>query len=589
MNRIRVLLVDDEPYFCWDKGEEQAPALPQQYAEFFELTWIQNAQEARWAMEAFELISRQSPERLSDIGWPPEIVVFDYALTKGGRELREDSDPTNICSKLRRVIADARLEYGVDGPNHLDAPPETAPMGADRTGCYVGGALARTFSLHPCGAVPTTAKVDTAGTDAEFYQWLNSQYFYGLFRDKARPSPEWKDLLNAGAWAVRERIIELARTDVIRIAPANVLELQRNAVAMKDDMIRFSSRYGQRELPVAGLFVDYLLPGREGDFSKEASDWASLLLEVLFRGHGHEQFQEAKDLAACFWQASLSEACIERYELSQLAGQERRNEHEEMQLSKLCEKMDLNAEDVRKDPMKVQVKKPPYHLGLWRKVANTDAVARWCALMLAVRAEQHYRLATESRYRLWSAMAEWGDEVNAVPRKWLEEQFGGKEKFDRLVEETRYKMTSYLEGDEEVLEMPRIQMARVDDIYMALDPLPDSVFTYLEKGKPANGKRGKETTVLSNPLKRLGGAVKGWGTLGLSLSDVLENREFDCPLCSEALCQGVAPPTGDHKDRKTKQRYSHGLRRGERPLLRMYADEIGFPESKWPAWLATSQ
>lgn len=290
MSRIRVLLVDDEPYFCWDKGEEQAPTLPQPYAEHFELTWIQNAQEARWAMETFELISRQYPERLSAIGWPPEIVVFDYALTKGGRETREESDPTNICSRLRKIMADRCLEYGFDGPDHRDAPPETAPLGADRTGFYVGSALARTFSLHPCGAVPTTAKVDTSGTDAEFYQWLNRRYFYDFFKDKARPSPEWKDLLKAGAWAARERIIELAEAALIQIELADVLELKREAAAMKGGTIRLVSRYGRRELPIAGLFVDYLLSNRDEDqaeFSKAASNWATSLLEVQWQHTGN--------------------------------------------------------------------------------------------------------------------------------------------------------------------------------------------------------------------------------------------------------------------------------------------------------------
>jgi hypothetical protein len=592
MSRIRVLLVDDKPAFCMDIGHESEPHLPNKYTKHFELTWIQNAQEARWAMETFELISQQHPERLSAIGWPPEIVVFDYALTGGGRERREDSDPTNICSRLGRIVADARLDYGFGRPSDIDPPPQTEPMDRDRTGCYVGGALARTFSLHPCGAVPTTAKVDTRSTDADFYQWLNSRYFYGLFKEKERGSPQWEDLLIAGVRAVRERIVELVRTDVIRVAPANLFELRRDAAAMRERDVVFFSRYGRREVPVAGLFVDFLAPDGNEDqegFSSVASAWADKLLEALFRGHGHEQFQVAKALAAKYWHASLSEASMERYELSQLAVQQNRTEHEETQMTRLCEKMGLNAEDVRADPANVPVNKVAYPLGLWRKVANNDAVARWSALMLAVRAEQHHRLATEAGFFLWSVMAEGGDEIDGVRRTWLEDRLGGKEELDRLLEEAKIRLESYVDGDEEVFEVPVGQAARIDDIFTALDPLPDYVLTYLQKGLLRDGTRGKDTTVLSNPLKRLGGDGRGWGPLGLSLSDLLQNQEFDCPLCGEALRRGVLPPSGDHKDPTTGRRYSHGLRRGEGPLLRMYADEIGFPASKWPAWLSTPQ
>lgn len=118
----------------------------------------------------------------------------------------------------------------------------------------------------------------------------------------------------------------------------------------------------------------------------------------------------------------------------------------------------------------------------------------------------------------------------------------------------------------------------------ALDPLPDTLLTFLDRGSARFGKRSKDATVLTNVLKGLGGLSRSWGSLGLSLSDVHKNRPFDCKLCQDAKINNEPQPQMHYAD-PTGRRYSHGFRKGEGQLLRTYADGIGFPEEKWPAWL----
>jgi hypothetical protein len=64
------------------------------------------------------------------------------------------------------------------------------------------------------------------------------------------------------------------------------------------------------------------------------------------------------------------------------------------------------------------------------------------------------------------------------------------------------------------------------------------------------------------------------------LADVLGGRAYSCKWCDRTL--GIPEPTVEEHP---KDEFSHGLRVGEGLLLKAYADELGFPETRWPAWL----
>ncbi len=582
MDKIRILLLDDMPDWTFDEeGENRSPQLPEEWEAHFELLWLQNAEESRWLLDAFSLLATRVPRATCRTNLPPELLVFDYALTQGGNRSRTERDPTNVIPRLRSLLK----EYSLDVQEKVPPPPPTGtPLGKDRTGCYVGGELARVFGAHPCGAVPTTAHVDTSNTDAAFYEWLNRQYFMGLFDDKGRGDPSWDILIPIGVKSLRARMEQLAMPGLLRMSPSALQRLLEAPTQMRNGSLTMHSCYGPRTLPIAGLFADVLPPVKENDsgFAAEAKKWAGKWLAALFGGFGCNEFTEARDLATAFYNAFVSRAHDDRYDLSHLAALERRNPEQEAALDSLCAKFSLPPDRVRSAPDAIPVThntlKP-----LRTEARGSDEVARWAALMLAVRAEQYQRQATEDWIR-WGQILRDTAEEGEVPLEMLVDRLGDEVVVTLLSELDLQPRT---ERSGQFIDLPISRNAQLDDILSMLEPLPERLLMYWHKGKPSGGagKRGKDQTLVTNPLKRLGHSGTGWGPLGLNLLDVLENHPFDCAVCRVAIAARQVPPTGEHKD-GSGQRYSHGLRAGEGPLLRVYADEIGFPEPKWPRWLA---
>jgi len=540
MDKIRILLVDDKPTFA-SPSAAGVPTLRRKWAKHFELFWLQNAQEARFLLDTFSTLSSRRPDAAFRASLPPEILVFDYALTQKPEQDRAAHDPTDIVERLREVMAQCNLYVRRTMP----PPPSTgADIGQDRTGCYVGGELARVFGAHPCGAVPTTARVDTSDSDAAFYEWLNQEYFMDLFKAKHRGEVTWDVLIPIGVQSLRERMIQLALSGLLRMSPSALQSLLDAPQQMRNGSLTMHSRYGRRVLPIAGLFVDVLPPVKPNDaeFAEEAETWAGQMLNALFGGCGRNEFAEARALAARYYAAYVNEASKARYKLSELAALMERDAEEEATLETLCTAFGLDLAKVRSSPDTVKDMPPPTLPSLHTE-ASSPEVARWAVLMLAVRAEQHGR------------QAEGGQ---------LEEE-----------------------------DLPVRCYATLDDIWQMLEPLPESLLTFMQqkkgqqkKGSSSPPRRGKETSIVTNQLKRLGshGDHSRWGPLGLNLRDVLENRPFDCALCRAAIEAGQESPAGEHVDSRG-QRYSHGLRTGEGALLRAYADEIGYPDSEWPTWL----
>ena len=556
MDKIRILLIDDQPTFTFD-AESQRPVLPEELETHFDLFWLQNASEARSLLNAFSVLSMRNPSDLSRASLPPEILIFDYALTQGGYRNRfeedpkenstEESevDPTNVAKPLVEIMK----EYGLNVRAKKSSPPGTGmERGRDRTGCYVGGGLARAFGAHPCGAIPTTAHVDTSNTDAAFYEWFNEQYFQiksfeegedflDPFEDKRRANPSWDNLIPLGVKSLQERMIELATSGLLRISLSCLQSLAEDPIQMRHQSVVMHSRYGRRDLPVMGLFSNNLFPGKENEnaFVKLAKKWSERMLEAYFAGIGRNEFAEARDLAKKYHVASLSEESIDRYELSRLASLgEERNQAEEERLVILCAQFGLSPTLVQKSPESVKVTESVLKpLG---KVGSSHEVVRWATLLLLVH----------------GALQAWND----FPLGPLDED------------------VPRLFGD-----------IGIDRVYELLEPMPESLFTFHHRKKTKWG-REKDVTAISNQLKKLGfsdGTETRWGRWGLNVQDVLDNRPFNCIMCRKAIAEGKDPPKGNHTD--GERRYSHGLRAGEGILLQLYADELEFPESHWPIWL----
>jgi hypothetical protein len=565
-DKIRILLVDDNPEFTRDELNDRL-FLSRSLEPHFELIWIEEATEARWLLDAFEILSIRAPGKLLEAGFPPEMLIFDYALTHSPPRPRSASEDTyRIDRRIKHIQAlarDARIMLPFAGPRNVPVPPGTgAARGEDRTGCYIGGALARVFSAHPCGMVPTTAHVDTADTDAAFYQWLNEHFFMDLFKHKFRTKPTWKILLPLAAESLQERIVQLAASGIIRVQLQTLQEMAAEAPDTAKLAVVLHSRFGRRALPVEGLFIKYLYPGdppQEKEFAGAARKWACRVLAGLFSGRGQDQFNVAKHLTQQYWAAYLSDTKRDRYDLSELMARRKRTPNQEAEIDEICTRLGLNADTVRKLQAGASIP-PEVSMLNWKAAVPNDEVARWVALMLAVRMEQ--------------------DSHGAAPYEEHEGNYGHS-RVEKYLEKNRVpelrKATIKKKVVDDLLERP----AKLEDILAALDPLPQHLFTFYQKRKSKKGLT-KETTYLTNPLKHLGRTDKSWGNLGLNLADVLADRPFDCDGCQQAIHQDEAPP--EHEG--TEWRYfHHGIRKGEGLLLQIYADEIGFPEAKWPVWL----
>src|SRR5262245_14568575 len=295
MDKIRILLLDDKPDFAWDLLSGR-PVLPTALQRHFELIWLQNAVEGKWVLDAFDAIEARKPQGLTACKLPPEILIFDYALTHGGREARPLGDPTNPIPGIQAVIRRHGLSNAREAIEEIEPPPDTGVgQGNDRTGCYVGGELARAFSSHPCGAVPTTARVDTVGSDAAFYEWLNREYLLDMFRHKSRTAPKWLPLLSRGVNCFRERAIRLAGTGLARIDVEEIRRLSEDPNALRGKTVTLRSKFGTRRLPVDGVFLDSLNEDPVEPYELVARDWANRMLQALFRDYGQAEFRLAKE------------------------------------------------------------------------------------------------------------------------------------------------------------------------------------------------------------------------------------------------------------------------------------------------------
>ena len=565
MHKLRVLLVDDYPTFAWD-DYRRTFYLPEELEEWFEVIWIQDATEARWLLEAFEILSIRAPAKLlEEGGFPPEMLIFDYALTNSPPLRRPDSDTTYRVPAINKLAKSAALKLPTSRPQDLAVPPETgAPRGADRTGCYIGGEFARVFSAHPCGAVPTTAhpKSATDNTDAAFYQWLNDHFFMNLFEFKSRTKPHWKDLLVVAAKALQERIVQLAASGIIRVDLRALKALAAESSVTRNQAVTIRSRFGRRDLPVTGVFIDHLYPGseKEQEFPPAAREWACRVLENLFAGRGQDAFFAAKSLAEQYMDAYRSDEKDDRYYLSELLAKASRTPSHDEDIEEICARLGLDANTMRNLP---EALPPQACMPNWKTASPNDEVARWVALMLAVGVEQQCRKA-------FGPLTSAGASRPARTENYLTRARAAGIPAERRKKKRRGRSDEL--GDRRPAEM--------EDILEALDPLPKDLFTFRQKRKSKAGPV-TETTFLTNPLKHLGRADKSWGTLGLNLTDVLADQPFDCDGCDLAIGKDEPPP--DHK--KNWRHCHHGIRKGEGFLLQIYADELGFPEEKWPVWL----
>ena len=400
---INILLIDDKPFFCFGKFSQDVE-LTEKYESYFKLYWIQTPAEARWVLDAYDELRIKSPRTLLELGLPPEILIFDYALSEPIPKQKKPEQISNITTNIRKTKL-------VSTPDYLHTQhPICDEVGRDKMGCFIGSLFARVFSAsYPCGAIPTTAhpdkndhleKTNSASNDfgyATFFEWLNQTYLDDAFANKTRTPPTMEELINDGIKAFRKRVIELVSSNLISIPLSQIYELLNDPLKAKSSFITIHSNLGYRELPVYGVFIDVIL-NKPGDvvYIKSAERWAIKLLKGIFKNHKISVVRQAKEIADEYFNAFLSESHKTRYLLSQSLA-DYFIDPDNMVLSKevgdICKKNGISEDGLIYIKMaKGKVPASKYQLAelpLWHHKSKDPYVVRFSALMLMVKSEQY--------------------------------------------------------------------------------------------------------------------------------------------------------------------------------------------------------
>jgi hypothetical protein len=387
LSKIGILLIDDKPVSLIRPGTS-SPSLQfgfndKNYPEaligsYFQLCWLQSPRDVR-EFRSFteELIQQYGHAALAKDGFVPEIVLFDYRLSpgmgnfidlesKGDLELETYKSliPTyrlaqrlgkqthrfpnwellkeELAAALREVEAEfpaarfpemsasdksdiARSKVKRDRLEHFDEPAIFF-TGKDDMGCYAGGLVTLQFKDHPCVGVPITSKngVTDVSPDALYFEWLLSEDFDHQFGNKYGRSPYWDEIIPCAVFLLRQRITSLVRTG--KVVP-DYDQLQRISTLQDGEARAFSfvSAYGERHLPLDGLFIDFT---EDEERAAEIKVWAEGLLKCLPRSES--EIARAIQVSETLWDEYVVRFG-DRIELSNLAywSQERKLTPEE--------------------------------------------------------------------------------------------------------------------------------------------------------------------------------------------------------------------------------------------------------------------
>lgn len=299
----------------------------------------------------------------------PEIIPFDYKLfenikinqDKGNvryssqtKKLREFYNP-NI--KILKFYSDSFSDYQgslenekyneIDFLEKINRSNSTEgselwlekdedELKDDEMGLYSGVILTKQFRNHICVGIPVTANkadISLLGAHAKYFEWLNAYDLGTMFTRESKGSKDWKIIITEAVKQLRERIkIQLKSNKIqINISQLIILSESKQLTELKSDNDRifsFESIYGERSLPLDGLFIDKTI----GDEREEAiSNWANDLISILLSNLGGNNkidiYQRAIDGVEELWRSIENGQSILRYQLSYLE-----NKNEKIQL-----------------------------------------------------------------------------------------------------------------------------------------------------------------------------------------------------------------------------------------------------------------
>lgn len=554
MDKLHILLLDDRPNPFWQRGLSDGSLSPGSVqpvgflGELCEVSWITGPAEAR---ELIRLIDAISIEHLSHqplTHFPPEIFVFDYAITQtDNRHNRNTSDVSNPFPRLRRILGGVEERIGqtkiYDGPR----PPEGS--GTDKYGCFVGGVLARLFSGYPCISIPTTAYADIGATEVQFFEWLNDDYFEGAFDAKTRVKISWPMVIDLTLKEFRQNLIERVRSGEVHLTTSSFDEIGRFHRNNEDTSPRIEivSRYGRRMIKVAAIFADFaassgFIPTRHAELDIEVQKFAEELFAAAFSGRATKTvISDSIAAAETYDDASFSELSIARYELSSILADilNLHTERDDSRFLELCRLCDVNPNRLVAGDFSVT---PP---GALPQLPYTETTIepRLAVLLLLTRVASRF-ISQPSREDILYYV----DEDEFLDGKILKSDLirrVGESKARELLNRSRL---SYDRSTDEILLSPQ-RGVTISDVLIGIDPLPQNIFTF--ENRKTKRRYSRDTSYITNGLKR---------------------------QCAELSLDGLL------RWRRHEQ-MERPISNSEAQIMRSYAQELGFREENWPVWL----
>lgn len=257
------------------------------FSEYFELKWLRNSDDIQLFRKLCQEVEEEySPTRLGGVdGFVPEVVLFDYALTgHEDKSFPKESEDMEILQRsvpiynLKKILSEnggKTREYNVE-PVDLSVFEVEKGLNSDNIGCVGGVLTVSYFRNHPCIGIATTRKSDEhlKGQEAKFVEGLVKEPHQFDFTLRGNiENLNWEILLKRSAFNLRKRIKILIQSSKIAPALSELIELAGGVIAKR--VFTFNSIYGERVLPLDGLFIDEPKEKRDGAvavFTKECLD-----------------------------------------------------------------------------------------------------------------------------------------------------------------------------------------------------------------------------------------------------------------------------------------------------------------------------
>lgn len=338
-DRIRILLLEDRPGLLIAPGRP-CPSLAAAHPgfEWFDIRWLATAGEAREFRDLSRRLGQADPVALGREGWVPEVLVVDYSLKDDPEERVENNrvaarlDPAR--ADLRSVsplpsLVEAAARKGIvvdgagtefDGASHCGGP-----VTKDLSGCFVGGLIGALFSDHPCAILASTVREteQVKDTYADLLEWVLKDETAGQLCHEERKCKNWDEVFAKALPQLQERIVELARSNVITLSLGDLLSL---SVDGNHAALGARSRYGWRRWPVQAMFLDVPVVDRP----ERARAWGEKLIQGMLAdvdSQGHEclavstmlDLVRGLELVTELWGAYCSTWCDRRFKVSLLA------------------------------------------------------------------------------------------------------------------------------------------------------------------------------------------------------------------------------------------------------------------------------